>query len=275
MTQLTGQGFEVDRLDVDLANLQAALQAIFGPDINLDPSGIDGQTIGIFAGSKNDLDMLAEAVYQSFNPNTAIGVALSRLVQINGIARLPGAYSVVTLSLGGTSGILVQAGNIVLSADGTTKWTTLTDVTLPGTCQAQCTVMGPTGAAPGTLTKPGTPIYGWLTVTNALAAVPGSFEETDEQLRIRRSQSTTYSAQGVTDAIRGAILNVPDVVDCVIYENKTNATGGHGLTAHSINGVVLGGVNQSIWNAIWSKRPTGVTLIGATTGTVYDSAGNP
>jgi len=205
MTQLTGAGFQVTRLVDRVAQLQAALVGIFGPDINLDPTGVDAQLISIFAESNNNLDMLAEAVYQCFNPNTATGVAQSRLVKLNGIRRISGAYSTVVLSFDGTSGVVLPAGTLVLSGDLSTTWKTLTSVTLPGTATAQCTVLGPTTAAPGTLTSKGTPEYGWLTVTNAAAAIPGQFEETDEQLRIRRDASTTTTAQSVLDAIRGAI----------------------------------------------------------------------
>ena len=88
MTQLTAQGFTRTRLDERLSQLQDAMRAIFGPNINLDPDTMDGQTLGIFAESTSNLDQLAEDVYHSFNPQSATGVALSRLVQLNGIRRI-------------------------------------------------------------------------------------------------------------------------------------------------------------------------------------------
>jgi uncharacterized phage protein gp47/JayE len=111
-------------------------------------------------------------------------------------------------------------------------------------------------------------------VTNAAAAIPGQFEETDEQLRIRRDASTTTTAQSVLDAIRGAILNIPNVEECRIYENYSDEVDGNGQAAHSIDIVVLGGADQDIYNAIWLKKPVGTTLIGTSVGSVTDSAGD-
>jgi uncharacterized phage protein gp47/JayE len=277
ITKLTNEGLTVSRLPDRFAQLVAAIQLIFGTDINVDPNSVDGQTLGVFAESVNNLDQLVEAVYQSFNPQTAVGAALSRLVQLNGITRQPGAYSSVPLTCTGTQGTVIPAGSLAQSDDGSTTWQTTMDATIDNTgaivVQAQAITMGSLAASIGTITKIATPIYGWQSVTNDQPATLGSLPETDEQLRIRRTLSTTSMAQGPLDAIRGALLNQLGVTQAIVYENVTDSVDANGQPAHSIYAVVQGGADQTILNTIWFKKPAGVNVVGSVTGTVVDTAG--
>ena len=47
MSSIGPTGFVLENLADIIAALQASFQAIFGPDINLDPNSIDGETLGI------------------------------------------------------------------------------------------------------------------------------------------------------------------------------------------------------------------------------------
>lgn len=279
MTQLTSQGFTRSRLDERLAALQVAVQAIFGTDINLDPDSIDGQTLGIFAESQSNLDQLAEDVYHSFNPQSATGVALSRLVQLNGIRRIEGTYSTATIRCGGSQGTVIPAGSLVKSTSTNATFVTLVDATIDGTGQvdvaAQASVKGTVLAPAGTLTKIDTPLYGWQTATNIVDAVPGRDEETDEQLRIRRKASTSTSGQSIVDSVYGALSNIPDVIQALVLENPLDTTDANSLPPHSMYCVVNGGTVQDILDVIWLKKSAGCTLVGTTSGTVTDSMGNP
>lgn len=279
MTQLTSQGFTRSRLDERLAALQAAVQAIFGNDINLDPDSIDGQTLGIFAESTSNLDQLAEDVYHSFNPQSATGVALSRLVQLNGIRRIEGTYSTATIRCVGSEGTVIPAGSLVKSTATNATFATLVDTTIDGTGQvdiaAQASVKGAVLAPAGTLTKIDTPLYGWQTATNIIDAVPGRDEETDEQLRIRRKASTSTPTQSIVDGIYGSLSNISDVIQALVLENPLDTVDANGLPPHSIYCVVNGGTVQTILDTIWLKKSAGSTLVGTTSGTVTDSMNNP
>lgn len=279
MTALTSQGFSRSRLDERLAALQTAVQAIFGTDIDLSADSMDGQTLGIFAESVSNLDQLAEDVYHSFNPQSATGVALSRLVQLNGIRRIEGTYSTVTLRCVGQQGTIIPAGSLVKSTATNATFQTLADATIDGTGQvdvaAQASVKGATLAPTGTLTKIDTPIYGWQTVTNLADAVPGRDEETDEELRLRRRASTSTPAQSIVDGVYGSLSNIPDVIQALVLENPLDTVDGNGLPPHSLYCVVNGGTVQDILDTIWLKKSAGSTLVGTTSGTVTDSMGNP
>lgn len=280
MTQVTSTGFERTRLDERIEELNAALRDIFGEDINLDPDTVDGQTVGIFAELISDTDQLAEDVYHSFNPQTATGVALSRVVQYNGIRRIAGRNSTVDLKCVGTAGTVIPAGSLVRSAVTNTVFETLAEVTIPISGEiavaAQSVEMGYLPAPAGTLTKIDTPIFGWQTVTNLLDAIPGRAEETDAELRIRRRASTSTPGQAVVDSIFGALRQLDQVLQARVYENDQDTVQPvTNLPPHSIYCIVEGGSVQEIADTIWLKKSAGVTMVGAITQVIYDSQGSP
>lgn len=279
MTQLTSQGFTRTRLDERLTALQEAMRAIFGPTLNLDPDTMDGQALGIYAESISNLDQLAEDVYHSFNPQSATGVALSRLVQLNGIRRIEGTYSTVTLRCVGSQGTVIPAGSLVKSTATNATFETTEEAVIPATGEidiaARSAVKGAVLAPAGTLTKIDTPIFGWQTATNLLDAAPGRNEETDEQLRLRRRASTSTPGQAIVDAMYGALTNIPEVRQAKVYENDQDVIDANGLPPHSIYCIVEGGADADILDTIWLKKTAGTTTHGTTAGQVTDSMGNP
>lgn len=279
MTQLTSQGFTRTRLDERLTALQEAMRAIFGPTLNLDPDTMDGQALGIYAESISNLDQLAEDVYHSFNPQSATGVALSRLVQLNGIRRIEGTYSTVTLRCVGSQGTVIPAGSLVKSTATNATFETTEEAVIPASCEvdvaARSAVKGALLAPADTLTKIDTPIFGWQTATNLLDAAPGRNEETDEQLRLRRRASTSTAGQSIVDAMYGALTNIPEVRQAKVYENDQDAVDANGLPPHSIYCIVEGGADADILDTIWLKKTAGTTTHGTTAGQVTDSMGNP
>lgn len=286
MTSLTDTGFIRSRLDERYAELVASMQGIFGLDIDLDPDTVDGQTLGIFAEAIANLDMLAEDLYHCFNPQTATGVALSRLVQINGIRRIAGRASTVTLRCIGTTGTEIPKNALVRSALSNETFATteraeigpdgFVDIPAVASQSIQGEVyetFGPITVPTGTLTKIDTPIYGWHSVSNVEDAIPGRYEETDEQLRARRRLSTNTPGQCILDALYGALANIPSVIQVKTYENFTNSTDALGLPPHSLYAIVEGGTAQEICQTIWDNKTAGTTTHGELVGYVQDGSG--
>lgn len=278
MTTISDVGFTRTRLDERLAALVSEVKAIFGETINVDPDSIDGQTLGIFAEAVSNLDMLAEAVYHSLNPQSATGAALSRLVQLNGIRRQAGQSSTVTLTLTGTGGTIVPVGSRARTT-GNIEFETEVEVVIPsfGTVQvsAHSVDVGPIVAPAGSITGIATPVFGWQTVTNIFDAAVGRLEETDEELRVRRRASVAAPGQAVLDSIYATLANLPGVIQALVLENPENTTDANGLPPHSIYAVVNGGDAQAIADAIWLKKTAGATLVGDQAVVVTDSLGNP
>lgn len=277
MTKLTNKGFERTRLIDRIAELNAEARAIFGQDIDLSSSTMDGQHLGIFAESVADLDELAELVWISFDPDLASGASLSRLAKLNGIERSQGAYSVATLLMTGTANTLIPKGSIVSNQDGSVTVYTLKDVRLTsdgyGEVAASPKETGAINAPANSLTKIKSPIFGWSTVNNAEPMSAGKVKETDQQLRLRRRASVSRGNRNMTDSLWAVISDLEGVIEVAVLENPSNKEDKRGLSPHSVHAVVLGGDDIEIAQAIWSNKTGGSILDGNETVIIKDLAG--
>lgn len=276
-TQLTSAGFQRDGLDVILAKYQAAMIAIFGPSINIDPDTQDGQMLGIFSEGISNEDQLAEAVYNSFNPSLATGSGLSRLVQLNGISRIAGAYSSGLVQFAGIANTVIPANTLVSNPVTQEQFYTATDATIGdnGTVLVACiaTVMGAISAPVGSITKLVTPQFGITSATNLTAFTIGRLEETDSQLRVRRSKSVAIASQSLVDSLLAGLLQIENVIHAEVFENYTELTDANGLPPHSVCCIVYGGSDTDVSQVIWNLKSMGVTLFGTSQGVAIDSKG--
>lgn len=277
-TQLTDTGFQRDGLDTTLAKLQDAARAIFGTDINVDADSPDGQMLGIFAGAKSDLDQLLEAVYNGFNPNNATGLALSRLVLLNGIKRIAGRYSVDQVTFTGIPNTVISAGYLVGNPDTQFQFETQADATIDSTgsvtVSVKCTVMGAVSISAGCITRLVNAQYGVSTVTNLGTGIIGRSQESDAELRARRIRSVAVASQGLVDSVSSGLLNDSNIVLAEVFENKSDSTDANGLPPHSICAVVQGGTDNEVAQIIWKTCSAGCTWYGNTTGVATDIKGN-
>lgn len=109
---ITPVGFRAKRLDDIKTEVEASLREAFGDSINLLPSSVLGQIVGIQSEREAALWELAEAVYNSQYPLTAEGTTLDNVVSITGITRQPGVKSNTTLQFFGTVGTIIPAGSV-------------------------------------------------------------------------------------------------------------------------------------------------------------------
>lgn len=124
-----------------------------------------------------------------------------------------------------------------------------------------------------TITEIVTPVLGWDSVTNPLAASPGRLVETDEELRLRFRNTKLERSSNILDSLYSALLNVDGVQELAIYENDTDITDANGVLPHSFFPVVLGGSSQIIAETIWQNKPMGIRSQGNTIVAVLDSQG--
>ncbi len=120
-----------------------------------------------------------------------------------------------------------------------------------------------------------TPMLGWDSVINPVAATPGEDRETDEQLRLRFRNGKFDRATNTLDAIYSALINLDNVSEVTIYENDTSVVDGNGVPAHSFLPIVSGGLSTDIANAIWDNKPIGILSYGNTTVSISDVQGFP
>ena len=128
---LTADGFKAKTLSDIKDEVEADLRESLGESINLLPSSVLGQIVGIQSEREEKLWELAEGVYNSRYPYTAEGKYLDNVVSITGITRQPGTKSKVDLTFLGTPGTIIPAGS-VFSVDGkpTDRFVLGADVTI-------------------------------------------------------------------------------------------------------------------------------------------------
>lgn len=119
-----------------------------------------------------------------------------------------------------------------------------------------------------------TPVSGWNSITNYVAGVTGTAQETDEELRARMRSNQGVRGGGTDEAIKARLLqNVDGVVDVSVISNRTNSVDGEGRPAKSFEVIVDGGVDQEIADEMWLSIPSGIEMYGNETETVIDSQG--
>ena len=258
------------------SDLVSKYRNTFGNDIDLDPDSNDGQWVGIIAELYLDMSGAISKAYDSFNPDTASGAPLSRIVTINGISRRPATASTVELKITVEANTTISAGQ-ARGADGEI-WDLPPNLSYPlaGDYYVTATAanVGPIVALPNTITEIATPTAGWTDVTNETAASVGKATETDAELRYRRTLSVKIPSQTVLEGIQSAVLSLTGVTDCTVFENDTNSTV-NGRPPHSIQVYVSGGTDSEIAETINKKKAPGVQTFGTSSEVITDFNGFP
>ena len=270
---LDANGLTVATTDEIATDLVAALQAIYGADINLASESPDGQMVGIFSQADADnLDLLVD-IYNIFSVDSAYGVALHRLVAINGLTIQAGTFTITPVDITTDRALTLYGLDQTAVApyqvqDSNTVWT-LVSTYVFGAAGTQALVfqaatMGPITPLPNTITIQATPIIGVTVVNNPTVTgmVLGQAEETDSEIRARHAQSFHLAAICPADAIEAALLAVDGVTDALVVENNTNGTV-DSVPAHSVWPIVVGGAEADIAAAIYGKAAPGCGLFGA------------
>lgn len=249
---------------------------IYGPNINVNPNSPDGQCIAIFAQAKLDMLEFIQQVYDSMDPDQAVGVSLDQRCAINGVFRNAGTYTVTNVTV-----VVDRALTLVgLNTDPISPFTVadasgnqfqLVDdaVFSGGDTQAlvfRARVLGAVLTTPNTLTTIVTVTLGVLSVNNPTTATStGINEETDYNLRIRRQNSVALPSKGFLGGLYGALIDTDDVTSVVVRENVGASPDADGIPGHSIWVIVAGGLTSDIANVIYVKRNAGCGMKGAVT----------
>lgn len=249
------------------------LYSIYGSDINVDPNAPDGQFINIFAQLALDQLEFILQVYNSFDPDKAIGVSLDARASINGVIRKPGTRTIQPMSIVVTQAMTLKGVDnypsepfTVQDAAGNQYQLQVTQNPVgAGTVVAnfQSLLLGPISSALNTITQAVTILQGVTSVNNpTLYTTLGITEETDYQLRLRRAASVSLPSRGFIDGLYAALIDTDNVSFARVYENVTNATDGNGIPAHSIWVIVAGGTDTDVANAIYVERSMGCGMKG-------------
>lgn len=275
-------GFHYPTYQDIVDDMVAGAKSIFGSDLYLENDSADYQLISIFALKTYDTMQGMAMAYNSRSPVTAVGVGLDAVVKINGLVRKAGSRSTADVVITGTPYTQIVKGS-VKDANGVV-WNLPETVSIPTsgtvTVTATCSETGPVAASANEINKINTPTYGWLTVTNPAAAVPGVETETDAQLRVRQTASVAGPSQTMLAGTYAAITAIDNVQRLAVYENDTSSgsvstDNPYGLPAHSVTCVVEGGDAGTIADAILRHKGIGCYTNGDVLTTITDAGGYP
>ncbi|MCK9802082.1 baseplate J/gp47 family protein [Pseudomonas sp. MAFF 302030] len=236
---------------------------------NLDPSTPDGLKMAHDSEIFYALDETLQQAYNSKDPNKAKGNDLDIVCSLTGTIRSGGSRSNTPLTLIATPGTVIPAGNRFESITTGSRWATDQTVTADSlgsaTVNATCTVVGPTQADAGTITRIVDVVAGLSSVTNSAPATPGSDGQRDEQLRVTRATAVGRPGNNQTDSMIGELFSVDGVRRVKVYENDTDssavsADNPYGLPRHSIAPIIDGGTDDDVAMAIYLKKNPGATL---------------
>jgi uncharacterized phage protein gp47/JayE len=260
------------------------LKTIYGDDINIDSDTPDGQLVNIFALAVKDVLDLATQIYNSFDPDFAVGRLLDQRCAINGIERQGATYTETSIDVEVDRALTLPGLDdpastpfTVSDAEGNKfllKTTAIFEA--PGTRSLafRAEESGSVRVLPYTINTQVTITLGVVKVDNppptppAIPTTIGVDEESDFDLRIRRARALSLPATGSVDGILSSILDVPGVTEAIVYENTTNQyqpddpDNPDAIPGHSIWCIVAGGDDKEVARAIYLKRNAGCGMKG-------------
>jgi hypothetical protein len=227
----------------------------------------------------------ANAVFAEFvnqvDPDTASGFMQDAIARIYFIDRQPGAPTVVACECVGNAGTVIPAGAQAQDTSGNRYVAVDGGIIPPGGTLVLTfanVADGPIPCPANTLTVIFQAITGWDTINNPLDGILGANVESQAAFAYRRAQSVARNARGSLPSIYAAVFDVADVLDVYVTENVTSSpinvgSTGYTLVPHSLYVAAVGGDNDDIAQAIWTKKDVGADYNGNTTVVVTDQSG--
>lgn len=271
---ITSGGISAQTLPEIIDELTVALQSVYGESINVDQNSPDGQLIGIIAKLDADMQEQIVALYNSFDPDAAVGQALHKIIKLSGLTRNPATKSTVTMSI-------VVSKSVSLLSDFTVKdtvgqeWVIGSAQTLAAGTHSvvfYAKEWGSVSSEAGTITELVTVVDGVVSFTNPLDSTIGADEEDDVSLRIRRALSVEKPSFSTVGGLIARLLDIDGVTDAVVHQNSTSVyDAGKDINAHTIWCIVDGGATDDIAEAIAKEKTAGAGDKGSITATFVET----
>lgn len=246
-----------------------------GASINATPQGQLVSSLTAIIGHVNDTFL---DVVQQFDPAYSRGRYQDGIGRIYFISRKPSQPTSVLALCTGLIDVEIPVGALA-QADDQNLYVCTGSGTIPAsgeiTLPFACVTAGPIPCPVGALSTIYQSIAGWDSITNPTEGVLGQDTETRAQFELRRSLSVAQNAMGFLPAVLGAVLSTEGVTDAYVTENVENTAqivGGQLLFPNSLYVAAVGGSDEDVAHAIWTKKAPGCGYTGNTSVTVYDTA---
>lgn len=282
----TETGFRRKTFSEIQGDIRTKLRARISKSLKLDDKDWVGNAVDVFSDELDLSWQSLEYLRNALDPDNAEGSLMVAQAALTGTNRRDPTKGLVTCSCEFEAGKEYDAGELVahVNGDPENRWVNLLAVELTAggaedvVFQAEST--GAFRALAGTLTVIAQTASGWLTVTNAGDAVPGTELEEIDDLRVRREAELGDDDSSTVDGIRSDVLQAMEDIDgaqCRVFDNKTDEEV-DGIPAHGVRVLIWDGVEEEadddvIAQAIFNSASGGTPTVGAESGTALDSDG--
>ncbi len=256
----------------------AKAKELFGADINTDENTALGKFILICAYDQYHVEELAEQIYYSIFPQTAIGQSLDRLGWGVGISRNAATPAVYKIKVIGTAGATIEKGFLVgidpeyigssINTEEDLIFQNIEEAVIGenGECEitVMCTTAGLIGnVTPSIINRIVNPVTFVETVQGVDVVEAAADVESDYDFRVRYQKSIAGKGGCTRESIVAALISIPTVKDVFVNVNESVESVG-GLPPKTIACYINGGIDkrQEIAEAIFTKKPIGVGTHG-------------
>lgn len=269
-------GLVTQSLEEIRADFTEKFRNIYGTDINIEQNSADGQFINLMAQEKKDTLDLITQFYNNLDADAVIGIAQDVLYKLNGVIRKDFTYSYCLIYVTITDAVTLQGlDNDIDNPDGVgytvtdgngNRWilaaTQEFDTSGKYLLNFRAAELGAVTAAANTINIMETVLRGVASVNNpANNYITGGVGESDSAYRTRRSRSMSVPTQGFDESTESQLLTMTDVIDCKVYDNRSNEEK-NGIPAHGVWVIVEGGTPSEIARVIYNNIPPGIPMKG-------------
>ena len=280
---ITDTGISQPETNQIFSGVLADYSAAFGKDLNTTTVGTPQWVLAAETSQAIALQNAAMAyVLSMFNPATSSGRWQDALGQIYFQTRSMGTPTLVVATCSGAAGVTLPEGVKATDSAGNVYESTAPAVFgINGLVivEFKNVVSGAIPCSADSLTKIETPVFGWDAITNENSGIVGTDVEDRGAFERRRRETVAANAKGSIEAIGAAVLKLTGVADCYYTQNVENITVEEGATnyplaPHSVYVCVVGGEDDEIARAIWTKKSDGSNTNGSVLKIVKDESVN-
>lgn len=212
---LTADGFTPKPLNEAKLELENQLVNAFGEDINLEPSSVFGQLVGINSEAVADLWAELLKVYWSQYPDTASELALDLICAINNITRRPATATQATALLTGLDTTVIPLGSVANDTVNTRPYALASTVTLAKeTATTARVTVATVGAGDYTVTINSTPYTYTFVTDNTVGDIIAG-------LQTLLNAITSLSAATISEGINLAHATLGSTFNIAVTSNLT------------------------------------------------------
>ena len=257
-------GVDMDRYADILDRMIALGVAWKGASLSTDEQELFGHLIRQVANESADAKGAIQAIYDSMSIANATGAGLDNLLELVNLFRQSAAPSTATVTFTADSATTVPAWTVVRTAANVYFATDEELVFLAagdGDAAVTCTEDGPNNAAIGEINVIVNSVSGITAVTNAAAAIPGRFRETEAEVKVRHAAAVATSGERDSASVSEAVGAVTGV-SAVLIDDES----------YPVEIYVIGGSDEDVAAAIDGQLTVGIQTSGTTEVEVYSVA---